>query len=175
MKKVSQSIDDMLSDYLDGNLNNMERAKIEETLQQNTEWKSRLDELRAVGSMLTETKFELPSKNFTQTVMLRLDQYPEQSGFSIRNGILLLTGVLLVIGIATVLVASGVFDNTNTRIDLNQVKLSEKLVNTPLPSFELNGKLLVNIIIVLNLGLAWIVLDRGILRPLFQKRMHMGR
>jgi hypothetical protein len=174
MKKVSQSTDDILSDYLDGNLSSVERATIEDKLQRNPEWKMRLEELRIVNGMLSETKFEHPSKNFTHTVMQRLDQYPAQSGFSIRNGILLLIGVLLVTGIASVLVASGAFDNTATSIDLNQVELSKKFIKTPLPSFEFNGKLLVNIIIILNLGLAWIVLDRAILKPLFQKRMQTG-
>ena len=124
--------------------------------------------------MLGQAKFETPSRNFTQAVMDRLDQYPVQSGFSIRNGIILLAGILLVIGIASVLVAAGAFDNTATSIDLNQVEFSKKFVKTPLPSFEFNGKLLVNIIIILNLGLAWIVLDRAILKPLFQRRMQAG-
>jgi hypothetical protein len=174
MKKVPQSVDDILLDYLDGNLNDIDKKNLEISLTKNKVWKSRLEELRSVSSLLHETKLDQPSKNFTTLVMGKLDQYPETSGYSIRNGILLLTGVLLVVGIAIVLVSSGVFDNTTTSIDLNQVDISKKLVKDPLPSFQFSGKLIVNIIIVLNLALAWIVLDRTILKPLFQRRMQTG-
>ena len=120
-----------------------------------------------------DTKIELPSKNFTNVVMSKLDQYPAQSGLSIRNGIFLLIGVLIAVGIVSFLAATGTFDATSN-IDLNQVELSKKLIKTPLPAFKFSGKLLVNIVIILNLGIAWMVLDRLILRPLFRRRMHAG-
>jgi hypothetical protein len=174
MKKVSQSVDDILSDYLDGNLSTAEKMKADEALRNNPFWRERLDELKMVNTFLGENKIEYPSKNFTDAVMNRLHQYPVNTGFSIRKGILLLTGVLIVIGVATILLSTGAFDNTTTSIDLNQIEVSRKFVKTPLPSFEFNGKLIVNIIIILNLGLAWIVLDRTILRPFFQRRMQAG-
>lgn len=173
MKKVSQSVDDMLMDYLDGNLSDSDKKNMEISLRQNPVFRARLDELRLVTSFLTDVKTEQPSKNFTNLVMNRLDQYPEPSGFSIRNGILLLAGVLVVIGIATILASSGVFDAT-TSIDLNKIDISRKFVKAPLPAFHFSGKLIVNIIIILNLALAWIVLDRTILKPFFQKRMQAG-
>lgn len=174
MKKLPQSVDDTLLDYLDGQLNAVDSQKVERELQLNPAWQSRLAELRTITSSLKETNLEYPSKNFTISVMNRLDQYPAQSGFSVRNAILLLTGVLIAVGIASVLVAAGVFDNTTTSIDLNQVELSKKYIKTPLPSFQFNGKLIVNIIIILNLGLAWLVLDRAILKPFFQRRIQTG-
>lgn len=174
MKKVSQSVDDILSDYLDGNLSASERLKAEETIRSNPAWQERLDELRMINMLLGQSKVEQPSRTFTDEIMSRLHQYPASAGFSIRKGILLLAGVLVVIGIATILLSTGAFDNTTTNIDLNQIEVSRKFVKTPLPSFELNGKFIVNIIIMLNLVLAWIVLDRTILRPLFQKRMQTG-
>lgn len=174
MKKLSQSADDILSDYLDGRLNAPEKQKVEQFLRDDPEWRDRLEELKMIGALLRETKVEQPSRNFTEVVMSRLHQYPARTGFSIRNGILLLTGVLIVVGIATVLLSTGAFDNTTTSIDLNQIEVSRRLVKSPLPSFEFNGKLIVNIIIILNLGLAWIVLDRTILKPYFQRRMQAG-
>ena len=174
MNKVSQSEDDMLLDYLDGNLNASDREKITLALAQTPALRVRLEELKVVTSVLSDTTLEFPSKNFTRTVMNRLDQYPAQSGFSVRNGIFLLLGILLAAGMAIALVSSGTFDNSTTSIDLNQVDLSKKFITTPLPSFEFSSKLIVNIIIVLNLGLAWILLDRTILKPFFQKRMQSG-
>jgi hypothetical protein len=174
MKKVSQSIDDILSDYLDGNLGAPEKLKVETALRSNPAWQERYDELKMIHALLSQSNVEQPSKVFTDGVMNRLHQYPSASGFSIRKGILLLTGVLVVIGIATILLSTGAFDNTTTSIDLNQIDASRKFVKTPLPSFELNGKFIANTIIILNLVLAWIVLDRTILKPFFQRRMQMG-
>lgn len=174
MKKVSQPEDDILLDYLDGNLNASDNEKITRALSQSPVLRARLEELRLVTSMLGETKVEQPSKNFTQTVMTRLDQYPAQSGFSIRNGIFLLTGILVVMGLALALISYGAFDNSTTSIDLNQLDVSKKFIKTPLPSFEFSSKLIVNVIIILNLGLAFVLLDRTILKPFFQRRMQSG-
>jgi hypothetical protein len=170
MKKVSQAVDDILLDYLDGNLNTVDKSKVEDQLRTNRDWQTRLDELRGVMDILSENKLEQPSKNFTSTVMKNLDHYPLQQGSSIWGGILLLAGLLVAVGMAIVLVSYGAFDNTTTSIDLNEVALSKKFIKNPLPSFEFSNKMLVNIIIVLNLGLAWILLDRTILKPLFQRR-----
>lgn len=174
MKKVPQSVDDLLLDYLDGSLKDIDKRNLENSLRENIIWRNRLEELRSASSLLHEIKTEQPSKNFTTLVMGRLDQYQETKGYSIWNGILLLSGVLLVVGIAVVLVSSGIFDQTTTSIDLNQVNISKKIIKDPLPAFHFSGKLLVNIVIVLNLALAWIVLDRTILKPLFQRRMQTG-
>jgi hypothetical protein len=103
--------------------------------------------------------------------MSKLDQYPAQQGISVRNGIFLLIGVLITAVIASVLVSAGVFDSAVTNIDLNQVNVPKKYLNAPLPSFQYSGKVIVNIIIFLNLGIGWIVLDRVILKPFFQRRL----
>jgi hypothetical protein len=172
--KVSQSVDDMLSDYLDGKLSPSERVKTEDAIRNNPAWQERVEELRMINSLLSQQKIESPSPTFTDQVMAHLHQYPVSNGFSIRKGILLLTGVLVVIGIATLLLSTGAFDNTTTNIDLNQIDVSRKFTNNPLPSFKLDGKFIVNIIIILNLGLAWIVLDRTILKPFVQRRTQSG-
>jgi hypothetical protein len=86
-----------------------------------------------------------------------------------------LSGVLVAVGIASILVSAGVFDNLNTTIDLNRVELPKKYFERSLPSIPFSGKVIVNIIIILNLGLAWLVLDRAILKPLFQRRLQGGQ
>jgi hypothetical protein len=172
MKKVPQSVDDMLLNYLDGKLSKEESEKIEQEVGQNLQWKARLEELRLVTSALQETRAEVPSKNFTFAVMSKLNTTPVDQGLSLRNGIFLLLGVLMAVGIAAFLVAAGMFDNMTGAVDLNEVELSRKYIKTPLPSFEYSGKILVNVIIFLNLGLAWIILDRVVLRPYFERRLH---
>lgn len=174
MKKISQSVDDTLLDYLDGNLSTADQNKIEKGLDENPNWRARLEELRLAHAVLAETQIQQPSKNFTASVMGRLNQYQAPRGFSLWNSILLLAGVLVAIGITTVLLAGGMYDNSTTSIDLNQIEIPKEFINTQLPSFKFSGKIIVNIIIILNLGIAWIVLDRAILRPYFQRRMQAG-
>jgi anti-sigma factor RsiW len=175
MEKITQHLDDTLLRYLDGALNTMEKQSLEEELKHNEALKNRLNQLQMMNLALQNSKLEQPSKNFTQLVMSKLDQYPLPArSFSIRNGILLLVGVLVAVGIASVLVSYGVFDSATTTIDLNQVEFPKKYIERTLPSIPFNGKLIVNVIILLNLGLAWLVLDRAILRPLFQRRMQAG-
>jgi len=174
MKKIPQALEEMLFDYLDGTLNAADKQRLETELSQNRELKARLDELQNVERWLSKIPLEeMPSRNFTQQVMGKLDQYPRSSTLTYRNGIFLLIGILVAVGLATILVSSGVFDSVQTTINLNQ-ELPQKYIQKSLPPIALSGKLIVNVIILLNLGLAWLVLDRAILKPLFQRRMHAG-
>ena len=171
MEKITQILDDTLLNYLDGSILSEEKMRIEKLLQENGLLQARLQELRVVHLTLSQIKVEQPSKNFTQLVMGKLEGYTERSSFPIRNGILLLAGVLVAVGIVALLVSSGVFDQTQTVVDLNKINLPKQYIQEPLPTIPFNGKLLINIIIVVNLGLAWVVLDRAILKPYFQRRM----
>lgn len=171
MKKIPQPLDDTLLNYLDGSLKSEEKTDIEKLLQESDTLRTRLEELRVVHIALHQTKLDQPSRNFTQLVMGKLDGYVERSTFPIRNGIILLAGVLVAVGIVALLVSTGVFDQTETVVDLNKINLPKQYIQQPLPTIPFNGKLLINIIIVLNLGLAWVVLDRAILKPYFQRRI----
>ncbi len=168
--KITQAQNDKLLDYIDGNLEGFEKKNIEQLLQTSRELQARLEELRKIDAALRLVRAEQPTKNFTQRVLHKLDQYPlRNSGFTLKNGILLLVGVLIATGIGTLLVAGGVFDTTSS-IDLNQTILPNKYIQKPLPTFNFNGKLVVNIIILLNMALAFLVLDRTILKPWFNRR-----
>ena len=169
--KISQAQDEKLFEYIDGGLKGREKENIEQLLKGSPELQARLEELRKLDTDLRSIKLEQPSKNFTQRIMSKLDQYPIRSSkLTLRNGILLLTGVLVAVGIGSLLLAAGVFDGTST-IDLNQTILpTNKYFQKPLPTFNFNGKLIVNVIILLNLALAFMVLDRAILKPWFERR-----
>jgi anti-sigma factor RsiW len=173
MKKLPQHIEDTLLDYLDGNLTAAQREAFEQSLKTNPEWNSRLKEIRLADQAFRNLPLEHPSKNFTQSVMAKLDQYPARSGLSIRNGILLLTGIIVVMAMALMLVSAGVFDETAT-FDLNNIGLAQRYIKQTLPSIPVDGKLVVKVIILLNMALAFVVLDRAILKPFFQKRMQAG-
>ena len=169
--KLLQAQDSTLFEYIDGGLKGVERENIEQLLKNSHELQTRLEELRKLDTDLHLIQVEQPSKNFTQQIMSKLDQYPIWSSkLTLRNGILLLTGVLVAVGIGSLLLAGGVFDGSST-INLNQTFIPvNKYMQDPLPTFNFNGKLIVNIIIILNLSLAFMVLDRAILKPWFERR-----
>jgi hypothetical protein len=173
MKKLPQHLEDTLLDYLDGTLTPSQRQDFEQSLKTNEALQGRLEEMRNAEQMLRYLTPDQPSKNFTLSVMSRLDQYPSRAGLSIRNGILLLIGIFTVMGMAMMLMSAGVFDETAT-FDLNNIGLVQRYIKQTLPSIPFDGRLVVNIIILLNLALAFVVLDRAILRPIFQKRMQTG-
>jgi hypothetical protein len=138
-----------------------------------TELKSRLDELTSADTLLRQLTIATPSRNFTASVMNNLDRYTQQSP-SIRNGLFLLSGILLVLAIAVTLLATGVFDGAAT-VDLNQLNLVQDYVKKNLPSISIDGKWVINTIILLNLAVAFVVLDRAVLKPFFQRRMQTGQ
>jgi hypothetical protein len=173
MERISQALDDALLEYLDDTLQGAERAALEDTIAQNPLVKNRLEELRHVHALLkASTGLEMPSKNFAGKVMARIHAAPSRSAWSIRNALILLAGIVVAIGAAIFLASAGMFDGSAT-VNLNPVDLPGKVIEAPLPgvTFDINGKLLVNIIILLNIVVAWILLDRAILKPYFQRRM----
>jgi len=175
MDKVTPESDDLLLHYIDGTLSQSEKQNLEKDLEQSEILRKRLDQLRSTHLILRSNRLEQPSKNFAQIVMTRLNQDPIRgTSFPMRNSILLLAGVMLVAIIASVLVPAGVFDSISTTIDLNQVELPKKYLERTLPSISIDGKLMVNVIILVNLVLGWLVLDRAILKPIFQRRAQAG-
>jgi hypothetical protein len=168
--KISQTQDEKLFEYMDGGLKGVEKDNIEQLLKNSPALQARLEEFRKLDADLRSVKIAQPSKNFTQRVMNKLDQYPVRAGnIAFRNGILLLAGVLVAVGIGSLLLAGGVFDGTGS-IDLNQTIIQNKYLQKQLPTFNFNGKLIMNVIILLNLALAFLVLDRAILKPWFERR-----
>lgn len=170
MKKVPQHIDDLLLNYLDGTLTPKAAADLEKQLITDEDLKFRLETLRILDSSLSRTKLESPSKNFTHRVMEGLHKAPAKNALSIKNGILLILGVITVITILALLVATGSFDSTGV-LQPNQIGIKDNYFNLNIPSISINGKLIINTIIFLNLAIALIVLDRTVLRPLFEKRV----
>jgi len=174
MKKLSQEKDDQLLHYLDGELNAKEVEAFEKELLLSPDLNLRMEELRSVRALLIKkAQLEIPSKNFTQKVMSGLDAKPARSVFSYRQGLLLLIGSVIASGIALALLSAGVFDAPTTPLIVDS-PLKNDWLNVPSISIPFNGKILVNGIIFFNLGLAFILLDRTILRPLFQRRNSMG-
>ncbi len=173
MNKLSTAKEEELLRYLDGELDSVQKTSLEAEIQGSIILKKRLHELQTVQSFLMrKATLESPSKNFTLKVMEGLDTQSVRSLFSPRKGLLLLIGVIIASGISLMLLTSGVFDTTTTSLIVDTPK--NKWIQDPSFSIPFNGKILVNGIIFLNLALALVLLDRTILRPLFQKRASVG-
>jgi anti-sigma factor RsiW len=174
MNKLSPAKEEELLRYLDGELETSQKIKLEAELQGTPDLKERLEELRTIRSFLVRTAtFETPSKTFTQKVMAGLESQPVKSMLSPRKGLLLLMGVIIASVLALMLLSNGVFDQTSSLL-VDTAPIKNKWIEETTFSIPFNGKILVNGIIFLNLALALVVLDRTVLRPLFQKRASVG-
>jgi anti-sigma factor RsiW len=174
MKKLSLEKEEQLLRYLDGELDAQTRQTLEAEILQSELLSTRLEELRMVQSVLVQkARLETPSKNFTQKVMGSLDAKPVVSLFTPRKGLLLLLGSIIASGIALALLSAGVFDAPTAPLVLDSPVKTDWL-KVPSVSIPLNGKILVNGILILNLALALVLLDRTILKPIFQRRLSSG-
>jgi hypothetical protein len=118
-------------------------------------------ELRVIDETLGgNSKLESPSSNFTHRVMMNLHAMPVATSLSPKNGLLLLGGTILALTILTVLTGGGMFDSVLETIDVPQLKTS----------IPVKGTWVVKGLIILNIVLAFILFDRTILRPFFNKR-----
>jgi hypothetical protein len=128
-------------------------------------------ELRYIDSVFEKkNKLESPSSNFTHRVMMNLHSMPVASALSPKNGLLLLCGTIVAVTILTFLVSAGIFDSANQTITIDKLPDLEVTKNFN-PTFAINGKLIMNGLILLNIVLAFILLDRTVLRPYFNRRM----
>lgn len=129
-------------------------------------------ELNAIDRYLKSVRIEEPSANFTQHVMSNLHRASAVTlGLPSRNKMLMLAGILVTIGVAVLLIAGGAF-NSVTSITLDQTIIPNDQLRQYVPSIPFNGKLVINIVILMNLALAFMILDRAVLKPWFEKRRH---
>ncbi|HEV8515741.1 MAG TPA: hypothetical protein VGQ59_20805 [Cyclobacteriaceae bacterium] len=167
MEKIT---DDELLNFLDGSGNEVERENVNKLISSNVELKKRVEELQAVHTFLQkQSKIENPSKNFTEKVMSGLHAQPSFTFLSPRNGLLLLIGLMVASGLAMMMVSAGSFDQWNTFFNLDQIPLKNNWVKLP-TSIPVDVKQVVKIFVMINIIIGFILLDRTILRPIFQKR-----
>lgn len=171
--------DDQLTrvfDYLDGKMTNDELSRFENEVSQNEMLRKLIDELRTADSFARRHVADQPTRSLTQKVMSNLQTISaSRSSLSVKNGLFLLAGICAVIAIAAILLSTGLFDTAVTTVDPNNIDLIRKYTSKPLPSIGVDIKLLVNIVVFLNLIIGLIVLDRSVLKPLFQRRMQAAR
>ncbi|HTH55658.1 MAG TPA: hypothetical protein VL728_06400 [Cyclobacteriaceae bacterium] len=162
--------DDDLLNFLDGMGSEDERKNFERLVNENQVAQKRLRELQAVHYFLRNQKgIEQPSKNFTEKVMDRLHTKPSFTFFSPKNGLILLAGLLVASVLALMLASSGAFDQLHTVFSFKSLPGNTNLIKIP-TSVPFDIKVFVKVFVLINLVVGFFLLDRTILRPIFQKR-----
>jgi hypothetical protein len=174
MEKISSAQEDLLLGYLDGTLNGTQVIELKKQLDNSTALQERLEELRSLNESLmsAHSALESPSSLFVNRVMKNLHSKSYSNALSPRNGLLLLGGVVIAVVILLAMVSTGMFDQTGV-ISLDKVVPVKDYFQQSLPVVSVNGKLIIKIIIGLNMALVFIVLDRTVLKPFFQRRAGM--
>ena len=167
MKKQQKYDLDALSRYIDGELDDAQRALVERQLQTDPVLRQQYQSLLDAHQLLRSSAVLAPSTDFTVHVMERLHRdNPAERPVALRKGIFILIGLLVICFVATVLVSAGAFDN-----DVPLANPAPQMLKRWVPgNVFIDGKLLTNAIIMINLALAWWILDRVILRPWFRQR-----
>jgi hypothetical protein len=169
MEKINIT-DDQLLNYLDGIGTEVGRKDLKEAIDKNPLAQKRLRELESVHFFFQNQKGLLePSKNFTEKVMADLHTKPSFTFFSPKNGLILLVGLIVASGLAMTLLSSGSFDQLHTILNLNSIPVKTDAIKMP-KSIPFDVKLFVKVFVMINLAIGLVLLDRTILRPIFQKR-----
>jgi hypothetical protein len=162
--------DDQLFNFIDGTISQSDHDDLKKLISTNAEMRKRVEELQAVHIFLQrQNKVENPSKNFTEKVMSGLHARSAFTFLSPRNGLLLLIGLMVASGLAVMMVSAGSFDQWHTFFNLGEVSLKNNWVKLP-TSIPFDLKLTVKIFVMINIVIGFVLLDRTILRPIFQKR-----
>lgn len=167
------SKDELLLSYLDGTLDEMRLKSLKSELEASEPLRQRLEHLRMVHEVLSRQELETPASNFVARVMRNLHNRPSSITLSPRNGLMLVLGTTIAISLLLFLVQAGQFNDIINVDPIRQTGPGQRYIPN-LPSISINLKMVVNILIGLNLALAFVVLDRTILKPYFQKRAGAG-
>lgn len=169
--KTQQPEDYRLLDYLDGKLEGVNLQALRNDLEKSPELQQRLEVLRVIHRQLAASKLDSPSPKFVQSVMQKVAiQRPSSSGLSPRNGILLALGVMAAAVILAAMVNTGIFDQVTDLVDLKTPTGMNKYVPEFSAPVNISGKMIVNFCLGIALVFTFLILDRTVLRPFFQRR-----
>lgn len=174
MEKVTTAWEELLQRYVDNDLDTTEQKKVAFEIEKSVALQNRFVELKAIHELLTRNaKLEMPAKNFTEKVMKGLSVRYTYSFLSPRNGLLLLIAIISMCSIGFILLSAGAFDAFNLPLTLDTHVLKSVKINLPTLTVPLNGKWIMQTFLFLNCAVAFVLLDRTILRPYFQRRASM--
>lgn len=151
--------------YLDNELSPPDVRGLLEEAEHNETVREQLHQQRMLHAYLLRGALESPSATFTQRVMAKLEQMPASVRHSPRNGLLLLMGVLaactvIVLGMGSDLLPTGIIELDTTKLPVQNLA----------PRIAVDLKWIINGLIIVNLALGFVILDRTVLRPFFERR-----
>lgn len=161
--------DEQLMKYVDGLLPASERERLDKELQSSPALRERLELFRLLNHGLSKYELQSPSRDFTNNVLNNLDRKPVVNGISPLNGLLLFAGVVVAVLAVALLLGRGLYDSQMT-VPLSELELPN--IKQSLPSVNISNKMIVNGILIVAVAISFLVLDRTVLKPMFQRRMH---
>jgi anti-sigma factor RsiW len=170
MDKISVEQEDRLQDYLDGKLEGPALQQVKSDLTGSEAMQKRLEELRHVQDFLQKNSLMHPSAAFVERVMKNLSSTPLAAYPSPKNGLMLLMGVMVATGMLVMMISAGFFDQISGIVSFSNLEPVRKYVTPSIPAMTISGKLIMKVLIGINMVLAFVVLDRTVLRPFFQRR-----
>lgn len=166
-----KNLEELLLRYEANELSPEELKNLELQLSQSPELKKKADQYLLIHQFLqTRGKIESPSRFFTEKVMDGLETKSLTIHSSPRKGMMLLLGIILASGLVISLLSSGTFNNLTETIPTDYLK-APNFLKIP-ASVSVDIKLVINVILLTNLAIAFVVLDRTVLRPFFQKKLY---
>jgi len=82
-------------------------------------------------------------------------------------------GIVIATGLGLYVLSSGSLESLSVPVNLKNFEIPGGIKNN-LPNFSINMHTLTNVILMINTVIAFLILDRIILRPLFRNRSTMG-
>ena len=170
MNKYSQNQEEFILHYLDGQLPMKDKTEFESALKTDSQLNERFHQLKLVHDSLRISKLENPSKDFTARVMRNLSQAPARLSMSPKNGLMLLLGIGVALMLGVVYLSTGTFDQVTGVLTLDKLNVPKSVVPESMPSIPFNGSMIMKVLVGLNLAIAFVLIDRTILRPFFRNR-----
>jgi hypothetical protein len=162
---------ELLIRYHSGELDVSKCEQVERELQRSPDLQRYREQLNELDQYLKQqSKVAQPSKNFTDKVMHGITLPVRSHTLSPKMGLLLLISVLTIATIAVIFLTNGFFDPYVIPLNVNL----KALYFEKLPSLDFNfpfpSKWVVSAFLILNLAIGFVLLDRTILKPYFQRR-----
>ncbi len=162
---------ELLVRYHSGELDEATAEQVRQELQRSPGLQHQLDHLIAIDRFLQQqSKLAQPSKNFTDKVMHGISRPVSTGVLSPTMGVLLLAGILTMAVVALYSLRSGWYDSVDFSLNVYVQSLYFEKLTSPNFQFPFPAKWVVTAFLILNMLVGFVLLDRTILKPYFQRR-----
>lgn len=169
---MSRFTEEHIFNYLDQKLTPQEIAELEQEMQNDPEFKTRVEQLRTSHLYFLESQIEAGPEKLSDQIMaevatLSKNKYYRPSGLFNSTSFLLISGVLTAIVAFLSLVNAGYVDFLSFTFGLNEIGIFREL------NFSdgiISKRVINNSMLVIYGVLAMALLDRLILNPMFRRK-----